>query len=92
MHPLSDSIDQFLDDCHLYGFGKPAIMFPTWEDGAVLMIRSGLMLDAATPISMQSGEDDVLGVVINKTLIMFPTRDASKSVSGEIARRVNGVR
>jgi hypothetical protein len=75
MHPLCDAIDELLDACQLYGFGKPAITFPTWEDGMVLVIRAGLPMEA--PTELVEGE---LTVLINGVRVIFPTRDASRGV------------
>jgi hypothetical protein len=84
MHPLADAIDQFVAECQVYGFGKPVITFPTWEDGMVLMIRSGLSEDAATPIAAST-----LSFVMRKVIIAFPTRESSREVSAFLERRAN---
>lgn len=73
MHPLCDAIDEFVGEVQLYGFSKPKLVFQTWEDGMVLLIRAGLPIEAATEI-----EPGVLTVLINGVLVDFPTRERSK--------------
>lgn len=77
MHPLCDAIEEFIGEVQLYGFNKPKLVFPTWEDGMVLVIRAGLPMEAAT-----EWEPGVLTVSIGGVLVEFPTRDAQRGVVG----------
>lgn len=78
MHPLLESIDEFVGDCLLHGFGHPTIGFGTWEDGAVLMIRSGYSLNEAREL-----DDETLYFILKGGVVVtFPKRSASRGVIG----------
>jgi hypothetical protein len=76
MHPLLESIDEFVGDCLLHGFGHPRIGFGTWEDGAVLMIRSGRSLDEARELDAET----LYFILKGGVMVFFPKRDHSRGV------------
>ncbi len=78
MHPLLESIDEFVGDCLLHGFGHPRIGFGTWEDGAVLMIRSGHALDEARELD----DETLYFILMGGVMVTFPKRSASRGVVG----------